>query len=153
MRHDWPQWEDAFQRLSLKKDGVPLANLLRKIMPCEGSAGLIPIHAAYELAELLDPRISFSRFGAPPKREAMRLKLEPPPDKHPGRIRRNGTIWGKVLALRHSGKSISEAAIIVGERYGLSEREVTAIWSASRKSLPMLADEHLPGRKIRRRHV
>jgi hypothetical protein len=127
-------WEDAFRALCQNDDGAPLAKMLRSVAPEPGGGRrLIPPEVLANLAELLDPVIFWSRFGKPPDRKAMRLKATPLSDAERDRLNRDGKIWGEVLQQIQTGDSVSEATRKVGERYDLTERQVTAIWSAARK--------------------
>jgi hypothetical protein len=148
---DHHAWEAAFRALCQNDDGAPLAKLLRSVAPEPGGGRrLIPPEVLANLAELLDPVIFWSRFGKPPNRTAMRLKAVPLTEVERDRVKRDGKIWGEILALLQEDESISvsEAARQVGARHDLEERQVMAIWSAARRQQ---GEDMIPKSRGRRR--
>jgi hypothetical protein len=136
------EWEEALRTLVQTNDGQPLAELLRNVMPTDGRGlGEIPVHAIYKLAELLDPVLALNPLGdRRVKQNAVRLKITPLPPKQLNLLTRNQNIWASMLGeIIDRRLSIQEAVEVVGEKFGLTGRQVTSIWARARKSQPMLS--------------
>jgi hypothetical protein len=77
---------------------------------------------------------------------AVRLTAKTLSKEHRARLERNHRIVSEMLAnaqpLHASGprSSANKAAQLLGERLGLSDRQVKSIWAAARKAMPYLED-------------
>lgn len=142
------EWYAALENLIQEHDGAPLANLLRRVQTVrEGRRGLVPMRLLLELANLLDPQLTFSMYDQRRvKHNGVRLKITALTQKEIEIISKKNEAVGYILMAIEKGQSIQEAAIFAAEKLGLSERTILAYWTDARN-----ANRYLDIAKARRK--